>query len=35
MVVRMWRKWNTPPLLVGMQGGKTSLEISLAVLQKI
>jgi hypothetical protein len=25
----MWRKRNTPPLLVGLQGGTTTLEISL------
>jgi hypothetical protein len=33
MLVRMWRKRNTPPLLVGLQA--TTLEISLAVPQKI
>jgi hypothetical protein len=32
---RMWRKRNTPPLLVGLQAGTTTLEISLAVPQKI
>ena len=32
--MRMWRKGNTPPLLVGMQVGTITLEISLAVLQK-
>jgi hypothetical protein len=31
----MWRKRNTPPLLVELQAGKTTLEISLAVPQKI
>jgi hypothetical protein len=31
----MWRKRNTPPLLVGLQAGTTSLEINLAVPQKI
>jgi len=31
----MWRKRNTPPLLVGLQTSTTSLEISLEVLQKI
>ena len=30
----MWRKRNTPPLLVGLQIGTTTLEISLAVPQK-
>ena len=30
----MLRKRNTPPLLVGLQAGTTSLEISLAVPQK-
>jgi hypothetical protein len=34
MLVRMWRKRNTAPLLVGLQAGTTTLEISLAVLQK-
>ena len=31
----MWRKRNTPPLLVGLQDGTTTLEISLAVPQKM
>jgi hypothetical protein len=35
MLVRMWRKRNTPPLLVGLQAFTTTLEISLAVPQKI
>jgi hypothetical protein len=35
MLVRMWRKRNTPPLLVGLQAYTTTLEISLAVPQKI
>jgi len=35
MLARMWRERNTPPLLVGLQTGTTTLEISLAVLQKI
>jgi hypothetical protein len=35
MLVRMWRKRNTPPLLVGLQAGTTTLESSLAVPQKI
>jgi hypothetical protein len=33
MLARMWRKRNTPPLLVGLQA--TTLETSLAVPQKI
>jgi hypothetical protein len=35
MLVRMWRKRNTPPFLVGLQAGTTTLEISMAVSQKI
>jgi hypothetical protein len=35
MLVRMWRKRNTPPLLVGLQAGTITLEISLVVPQKI
>jgi hypothetical protein len=35
MLVRMWRKRNTPPLLVGLQAGTTTLKISLVVLQKL
>ena len=35
MLVRMWRKRNTPPLLVGLQACTTTLEISLAFSQKI
>jgi hypothetical protein len=35
MLARMWRKRSTPPLLVGLQAGTTTLEISLEVLQKI
>jgi hypothetical protein len=35
MLVRMWRKRNTPPLLVGLQACTTTLEISLVVPQKI
>jgi hypothetical protein len=27
MLARMWRKKNTPPLLVGLQTGITTLEI--------
>jgi hypothetical protein len=35
MLARMWRKRNTPPLLLGLQAGTTSLEISLAIPQNI
>jgi hypothetical protein len=35
MLVWMWRKRNTHPLLMGLQTGTTTLEISLAVPQKI
>jgi hypothetical protein len=35
MLAWMWRKGNTPPLLVGLQACTTTLEISLAVPQKI
>jgi hypothetical protein len=35
MLLRMWRKRNTPPLLIGLEAGTTSLEISLAVPQKM
>jgi CO dehydrogenase/acetyl-CoA synthase epsilon subunit len=35
MLARMWRKMNTPPLLVGFKAGSTTLEISLAVPQNI
>jgi hypothetical protein len=35
MLARMWRKRNTPPLVVRLQAGTTTLEISLAVPQKI
>ena len=35
MLARMWRKRNTPPLLVGLQACTTTLEISLVVSQKI
>ena len=31
---RMWRKKNTVPLLMELQAGKTTLEISLVVPQK-
>jgi hypothetical protein len=35
MLKRIWRKRNTPPLLVGLQTGTTTLEINLEVPQKI
>jgi hypothetical protein len=35
MLARMWRKRNTPPLMVGLQACITILEISVAVPQKI
>jgi hypothetical protein len=35
MLMRMWRKRNTPPVLMKMQAGTTTLEISLAVPQII
>ena len=35
MLVRMWRKRNTPPLLVGLQACTTTLEINLAVFRKL
>jgi hypothetical protein len=35
MLARMWRKRNTPPLLVGLQASTIKLKISLAVPQKI
>ena len=35
MLVRMWRKRNTLPLLVELQTNTTPLEINLAVSQKI
>jgi hypothetical protein len=34
MLASMWRKRNTLPLLVGLQAGTTTLEISLVVPQK-
>jgi hypothetical protein len=34
MLAWMWRKRDTPPLLVGLQGCTTTLEISLVVPQK-
>jgi hypothetical protein len=35
MLERMWRKRNTPPVLVGLQAGTNTLEINLEVPQKI
>ena len=35
MLARMWRKRNTPPLLLGLQAGTTTLEISLEFLRKL
>jgi hypothetical protein len=35
MMARMWRKRNIPPLLAGLQACTTTLEIILAVPQKI
>jgi hypothetical protein len=35
ILARMWRKRNILPLLVGLQAGTTTLEISLEVSQKI
>ena len=35
MLVGTWKKGNTPPLLVGLQAGTATLEVSLVVLQKI
>jgi hypothetical protein len=35
MLERMWRKRNTPPLLVELQAYTTTVEISLEVPQKI
>jgi hypothetical protein len=34
MLVRMWSKENTPPLLVGVKTCTTTLEINLVVSQK-
>jgi hypothetical protein len=34
MLVRIWRKRNTPPLLVGLQAGTITLKNSLVVPQK-
>jgi hypothetical protein len=35
MLLRMWRKRDTPPLLVGLQASTNTLEISLVVPQKL
>jgi hypothetical protein len=35
VLARIWRKGNTPPLLLGLQDGITTLEINLEVPQKI
>jgi hypothetical protein len=35
MLARLWRKRNTPPLLVGLQAGTTTLDISLWFLRKL
>jgi hypothetical protein len=35
MSASMWRKRNTPSLLVGLQTGTTTLEINLEVHQKV
>jgi hypothetical protein len=35
MLARMWKKKNTPPLLVGLQAGTTTLEIILVLPQKL
>jgi hypothetical protein len=35
MLARVWRKRNTPPLLVGLQACKTTLKIRLVVLRKL
>ena len=32
---RLWGKGHTPALLVGLQAGKTSLNVSVAISQKI
>ena len=33
--MRMWRKKNTSPLLLGLKAGTTTLEISLEFLRKL
>jgi hypothetical protein len=34
-LLHLWKKRNTPPLLMGLQAGTTTVEISLVVAQKI
>jgi hypothetical protein len=34
MLANMWRKRNIPPLLMGLQAGTTTLEITLMVPDK-
>jgi hypothetical protein len=35
MLEKMWRKRSTPPLLVGLQTGTTTLEMKLEIAQKV
>ena len=35
MLERLWRKGNTPALLVGMQAGIAPLDVSVVISQKI
>jgi hypothetical protein len=35
MLARMWRKRDTPPLLVGLPAATTTVKINLVVPQKI
>jgi hypothetical protein len=35
MLARIWRRRNTPPLLVGLQACTTTLEVRLEIPQKI
>jgi hypothetical protein len=35
MLVKMWRKRNTPPFLVRLQTGTTTLKVSLQFLRKL
>jgi hypothetical protein len=35
MLMRIWRKMKTPPLLVGLQAGTTTLEIIFVVPKKL
>jgi hypothetical protein len=34
MLSRMWRKWNIPPFLMGLQADTTTQEIRLLISQK-